>query len=285
MDIKKLAAVIAALVVVIYIIAASTTPHGAQAPTSTAESKTEVAKEPVLRFVIEDDSGVVDVPFFILPAAPPNSSLPDRITPTRGPAPQYVIDTIKAWTETNVHKVGITAVVVNGTDIAVGTVAINPREIKNAIDRGETREIRVKIRGKIKPQPQPRAPSLAACPEAVMVKEAEYQSDAIPIPLFRVRNLAGVYGTFSMGLAAIYEKRFGFGIAIQEDIADVLNVNFKIEPYAYTLGDKYGGIKSTTIPSSSDVVRVIYAWGKGRFEVYRVDYLTGGSGICLVWDS
>ncbi|MFN7105476.1 MAG: hypothetical protein ACK4M3_02665, partial [Pyrobaculum sp.] len=262
------------------------TPHDSQVHTENkAEDNMETARGSVLRFVIEDDGGVVDVPFFILPAAPPDVSLPDRIMPTRGPAPQYVINIIKTWTETNVHEVGIMAVVVNGTDIAVGAVAIDPREIKSAIDRGETREIRVKIRGKIKPQPQMRTPSLSTCPEAVLVKLDEYQSDTIPIPLFRVRNLAGVKGTFSIGLASKYEKRFNFGFAIQEDIKDLINVNFGIVAYAYSLGGSYSGSQSMTIPSSSDVVRVIHAWGKGKFEFYRVDYLTGGGRGCVVIDS
>ncbi|MEM0370234.1 MAG: hypothetical protein QXR68_03235 [Pyrobaculum sp.] len=49
----------------------------------------------------------------------------------------------------------------------------------------------------------------------------------------------------------------------------MLNINFRIEPYAYVLGQQYGSILYTTTPASGDIARAIYVWGRRRAKAYR----------------
>ena len=156
---------------------------------------------------------------------------------------------------------------------------MDPKAAVEAVDRGEDFEVRGKIRGKVK-RDKARG-GLTACPEAVMTKEDEYQTSWIFAPLFRVKNSAGVYGTFGIGLLPVLEKRFSYGIAVQEDVNNF--VNFRIEPFAYVLGGQYSGIRSAAIPPTGGVVAIgIYLLGK--YEVYRIDYLAADVKGCLVVD-
>ncbi|MEM4963746.1 MAG: hypothetical protein QXT13_06330 [Pyrobaculum sp.] len=59
------------------------------------------------------------------------------------------------------------------------------------------------MRGVAKREAKKACASSTSCPEALIIREAECQTDAVTIPLLRVRNLAGVYGAFGIGLANI----------------------------------------------------------------------------------
>jgi len=240
-----------------------------------------------LTLYIEDDAGPLDGLVFILPAAPEDDSLPDRLEPVavvrgRAEAPSHVEKLLEKWNADKYPKVGITVVVLNGTDIATAPAEVDLKAYKKAKERGEKYEIKAKVRGKVKRDRGDRGTHFAACPEAVMVKEDEYQTDFMPTPLFRVRNLAGVYGMFQIGLAVNYEKRFSFGLAVQEDIKDLINVGFKIEGLSYALDAKYWGNKLTGIPPSGG--KMINIWTKGKYEVYRIDYYAGDVRGCLIID-
>jgi len=240
-----------------------------------------------LMLYIEDDAGPLDGLVFILPAAPEDDSLPDRLEPVavvrgRVEAPGNVEKLLEKWNAEKYPKVGITVVVLNGTDIATAPAEVDLKAYKKAKERGEKYEVKAKVRGKVKRDRGDKGTHFAACPEAVMVKEDEYQTDLMPTPLFRVRNLAGVYGMFQIGLAVNYEKRFSFGLAIQEDIKDLIDVGFKIEGLSYALDAKYWGNKLTGIPPSGG--KMINIWTKGKYEVYRIDYYAADIRGCLLID-
>ncbi|MEM0468041.1 MAG: hypothetical protein QXT27_02425 [Pyrobaculum sp.] len=247
------------------------------------------ARSGLIRLYVEDDLGPINGSVFVLPAAPPNYTMPGVIKPVpvsrgRGAAPGYAVEIIRNWTSHRAHKIGVMLVVVNGSDVAIATATVDPREVAKALDSGLDYEIRAKVRGKIKRQDKGRGPlSFAKCPEAQMFKEDEFEGGWIMTPLMRVKNNADVYGTFSIGLASVYEKRFSFGIALQEDIRDWLNVNFRIEAYAYSLGAQYAGSDGSTIPPKGGVKAIsIYTWG--RYEIYRIEYYISDPSGCLVWD-
>ncbi|WP_258870274.1 hypothetical protein [Pyrobaculum aerophilum] len=238
-----------------------------------------------IRLYVEDDLGPINGSVFVLPAAPQNYTMPSLIKPApvsmgRGVAPGYAVEIIRNWTSHRVHNIGVMLVVVNGTDVAIATAVVDPREVAKALDSRLDYEIRAKVKGKIKRQDKGRGPlSLAACPEAQMFKEDEFQGGWITTPLMRVKNNADVSGTFSIGLASVYEKRFSFGIALQEDIRDWLNVNFRIEAYAYSLGAQYAGSDGSTIPPKGGVKAIsIYTWG--RYEIYRIEYYISDPSGC-----
>ncbi|WP_333639131.1 hypothetical protein [Pyrobaculum aerophilum] len=258
-----------------------------------AESKSHEFSNKTGRLYIylEDDGGPVNASVFILPAYAPNASAPGLIKAVelvngRGVVPQHVVDALMAWAAKRVGRVGVMIVVVNKSDVVVTTASVDPREAVKTIGEGRDYEIRAKVRGKIKEGGRGYKAggyAFAACPEAQMVKEDEFQTGMMPVPLFRVNNIAGVYGTFSIGLASIYEKRFSFGIALQEDVADLVNISLRIEPYAYTLGAQYSGARSSAIPPAGRIY-AIYLWMSGRYEVYRIEYYAADVSGCLLVD-
>ncbi|MGB9705387.1 MAG: hypothetical protein ACPL3C_08045, partial [Pyrobaculum sp.] len=204
----------------------------------------------------------------------------------RGAAPQYVVDALRGWAAGRVGRIGVMVVVVNGSDVVITTAPVDPREVVKTLDEGRDYEIKAKVRGRLKERgrgDKTGGYAFAACPEGQMVKEDEYQTDLMPVPLFRVSNVAGVYGTFSIGLASVYEKRFSYGIALQEDVADFVNISFRIEPLAYTLGAQYSGARSSAIPPAGRIY-AIYLWMSGRYEVYRVEYYIADVSGCLLVD-
>ncbi|AAL64732.1 hypothetical protein PAE3182 [Pyrobaculum aerophilum str. IM2] len=275
--------------------AAPTPPVAAEGSTATPLAEAHAgdgmasARRGSLRVYIEDDLGPINGSVFVLPAAPPNYTMPAVVKPVSvikgsGTAPKYAVEVIRNWTAHKAHKIGVMLIVINGTDVAITTAAIDPREVARALESGQDYEIKAKVRGKVKRQSQERGQlSFAACPEAEMVKEDEFEGGWIMTPLIRVKNNADVYGTFSISLASVYEKRFSFGFAIQEDIKDLINVNFGIEAYAYSLGGQYAGSDSSTIPPKGGVWAIsIYTWG--RYEIYRIVYYASDPKGCLILD-
>lgn len=245
-------------------------------------------KTGVLYIYLEDDAGPVNASVFILPAYAPNASAPRlieavRLINGRGAAPQYVVNALRGWAAGRVGRIGVMIVVVNGSDVVITTAPVDPREVVKILDEGRDYEIKAKVRGRLKERGRGGGYAFAACPEGRMVKEDEYQTDLMPVPLFRVSNVAGVYGTFSIGLASVYEKRFSYGIALQEDVADFVNISFRIEPLAYTLGAQYSGARSSAIPPAGRIY-AIYLWMSGRYEVYRIEYYAADVSGCLLVD-
>ena len=237
-----------------------------------------------LTLYIEDDAGPLDGLVFILPAAPEDDSLPDRLEPVavvrgRLEAPGHVEKLLEKWNADKYPKVGITVVIVNGTDIATAPALVDLKAYKRAKERGEKYEVKVKVRGKAKRDRGDKGTHFAACPRAVMVKEDEYQTDFIQTPIFRVRNLAEVYGHFFIGFVGM---NFTFGLAVQEDIGDLTGVSFKIEGISHMLDAKHSGSYITGIPPSGG--RMIYIWTKGRYEVYRLEYYATYVSRCFTID-
>ncbi|MEM1572596.1 hypothetical protein [Pyrobaculum sp.] len=271
--------------------AAPTPPVSAEGSTATPLAEAHAgdgmasARRGSLRVYIEDDLGPINGSVFVLPAAPPNYTMPAVVKPVfiangSGTAPEYAVEVIRNWTVHKAHKIGVMLIVINGTDIAFAVAPVDPREVISVLESGQDYEIKAKVRGKVKRQ----GPlSSTACPEAEVVKEDEFEGGWIMTPLIRVKNNADVYGTFSISLASVYEKRFSFGFAIQEDIKDLINVNFGIEAYAYSLGGQYAGSDSSTIPPKGGVWAIsIYTWG--RYEIYRIVYYASDPKGCLILD-
>jgi len=253
-------------------------------------SRRDFNKTGELYIYLEDDVGPVNASVFILPAYPPNASAPGLIKAVRlisgiGAAPQYVVDALRKWAAEKVGKIGVMIVVINGSDVAITTAPVDPREVVKILNEGRDYEIKAKVKSRIKEKEGRKTGGYAftACPEGQMVKEDEHQTGMLPVPLFRVSNIAGVYGTFSIGLASVYEKRFSYGIALQEDVADFVNISFRIEPFAYTLGAQYSGSDSSAIPPAGRIY-AIYLWMSGRYEAYRIEYYAADESGCLLVD-
>lgn len=253
-------------------------------------SRRDFNKTGELYIYLEDDVGPVNASVFILPAYVPNASAPGlikavRLISGRGAAPQYIVDALRKWAAERVGKIGVMIVMINGSDVVVTTAPVDPREVVKILDEGRDYEIKAKVKGRLKEKGGRKTGgyAFAACPEGQMVKEDEYQTGMMPVPLFRVSNVAGVYGTFSIGLASVYEKRFSYGVALQEDVADFVNMSFRIEPFAYTLGAKYSGSDSSAIPPVGSIY-AIYLWMSGRYEVYRIEYYAADVSGCLLVD-